>query len=272
MEILLFIFIGVAAFNGVLAVKDWDEYKECGGIVPLSMAYPTTIAYKEDETYNSTEFCIWTLLPEENIKSVTIAIRHQFNDLGDGIVAYFWNSTELWSQKIPHDEFVRLTFEPPPIFLAFSSDPVDQSVGFSINIYPSGTPGLTRGRAFHFEKDEGEFSYPRKTTGEEKYENNERVSLVVQGVTGGDAQRMRKIVVKSVDTQPDSDFVSVYTLFRYYDEEPNFLPRGRFSGNQTGEFPISSYYPTVYFFTSDDKITGKGFTTEWKNYRHKSEL
>jgi hypothetical protein len=237
------------------------QYSECGGVVPICAWSPTTISYTQGE-----RFCVWTLLAEDNVTPVRMEIWQNITSLDDGIVAYFWNSTGLTGYQLPHSN-TNMTFEFPPLFLTFSSHTPNANNGLKVT-FPgfAGPPSRFQHEAYHLEKDEGTFIYPQIQSGRVEYGNNERASIVVHPLPR-ETDKSKKVTLTMLGTELDYDFVHVYTFMSYRNYDPIF--RGRFSGVGTFHFWTETFDPLVFLFTSDQRVTGKGFTIDFKNLQSK---
>lgn len=258
--------------NADLMGFGWEYYRECGGVLPLNTVYPTQFAYKEGENYYASEFCVWTLVPEENVQRVRVQVfGATAMDGQDGIKVYFWNGTDLTSKQIRHNE-TDVTFETAPVFLTFSSNRVSQSDGFRAIISAGGSAGNMRNRAYHVEKDEGEFTYPVGPSGREEYSlYGGHVSVVMQAVARN-VLKMKKVRLQSLGGS-DTDVITAYTLKGYF-EYPDSLLRGRFPGNEPAEFVVDVWWPTVFFYTSSNNSNSSatGFSIKWSDFVHKIQI
>jgi hypothetical protein len=252
----------------------YEDYKECGGVVPISTIYTTTISYKEGEPFLGSEFCIWTLLPHGSVERIKVEVTPDILDSElYGLIAYFWDGKDLTASRL-RGNTANSTFDPPPSFLALSvnSAGTTTTAGIRIRITPTGKYSEALiGNAYHIEDGEGEFSYPEKGSLENMYANNERISIVLPTRGFANPQTLKETKLKAVDVETDHDYISVYSIYWYWDSAYLGLV-GRHSGQKNARFVTQYSHPIIILFACDDKISGKGFTVQWGRFSSKQKL
>ncbi|CAG7835053.1 unnamed protein product, partial [Allacma fusca] len=238
-------------------------FTDCGGVIGVSRYANTTIDYRPRGGYGNYEFCLWTITPVENFK--TLHLQFEVADLElccDGLIVYTWNSTGIVEERrLKSTDFNSvLTFNGPYGAIAFSSNHIYHGEGFRIALLGTGRSGNElNGGSFVFNQTEGTFHYP-KDTGVEEYPPNETVAVIIQ------SQWKRQNVSISFADITD-DLLSVFALSPYYNSSDSTI---ELIGTGTGEHPdgipslaTSWDYPRLIIFRSNDSKTGSGFIVSW---------
>jgi len=245
----------------------FEDYTECGGVLPIRTGYVTPIDYNVLGDHN---FCIWTLHAQTNVESVRIQATPPISSSDDyALIAYFWNGTDLTSQRLTSNNTDSI-FKPPPSFLSLTSERYVSPRHVHITLTPTGNGSEPlKGSAFHLEAAEGELSYPENPL--RQYKNNDQVSIVLPTRKFNNPETAKETKVKAVDVQSGHDIISVYELHYNWDT-PLLQLLGRCSGTDEVSFVSHYAHPTIILFTADEDVTGKGFTVQWGNFSFKKEL